>query len=529
MVAMNTTSVILRSIFTILNITAEQEESSYNYYYINIGKTTNATRCYGIYGCFELSPPWTSEHRPVSLFPEHISKVEPKLMYYTRENPEVGVKFDLDSHDVIYASGINPKIFTYLVSHGYVEGGGASWIRKMTAELLKNRECNVITVDWQGGSSPPYSQAVANIRLVGAITAHFLYEFAQYTDDLQLDHVHCIGHSLGAHMSGYVGYTLQKVFNLTLGRITGMDPAEPHFAHAQRPVRLDRSAAKFVDIIHTDATQFIRGGLGMTEAIGHVDFYPNGGNDQPGCSKSVLQYAVEFGGLVNGIKKFVSCNHVRSHLLMAESINTKCSFVSISCKSYDDFKEGRCFECNRNGQQCLKMGFNSQKHYEAAVRAKRVDPNNGLILYSMTGSSSPFCKAHYKISVLVSDGTESRGHGGEIGQLWFVFHDTTDGRGEKTERAALNPGGYHEPGALYTAVVPADFIHSIRGVEVEWDYHSNVFNPLTWRILASPRVYISKIKIEALETANRISVCPRDGKPLISGAPQMMLPAYCAT
>lgn len=36
---------------------------------------TNASKCYGSYGCFELSPPWTSENRPVSLFPEELQKV----------------------------------------------------------------------------------------------------------------------------------------------------------------------------------------------------------------------------------------------------------------------------------------------------------------------------------------------------------------------------------------------------------------------------------------------------------------------
>lgn len=43
--------------------------------------------------------------------------------------------------------------------------------QKLTAELLANNDVNVITVDWGFGSSPPYTQAVANIRLVGTITA----------------------------------------------------------------------------------------------------------------------------------------------------------------------------------------------------------------------------------------------------------------------------------------------------------------------------------------------------------------------
>lgn len=75
-----------------------------------------------------------------------------------------------------------------------------------------------------------------------------------------------------------------------LGRITGLDPAEPHFAKAQPPVRLDRTAAHYVDIVHTDASQFITGGLGIKETIGHVDYFPNGGTDQPGCGKSIAQY-----------------------------------------------------------------------------------------------------------------------------------------------------------------------------------------------------------------------------------------------
>ena len=33
---------------------------------------------------------------------------------------------------------------------------------------------NVFVVDWVGGSGPPYTQAVANIRLVGAIVGRFI-------------------------------------------------------------------------------------------------------------------------------------------------------------------------------------------------------------------------------------------------------------------------------------------------------------------------------------------------------------------
>lgn len=47
----------------------------------------------------------------------------------------------------------------------------------MTSALLDlagNDAATVFVVDWRGGSQPPYSQAVANIRLIGAMTAHFI-------------------------------------------------------------------------------------------------------------------------------------------------------------------------------------------------------------------------------------------------------------------------------------------------------------------------------------------------------------------
>ena len=48
----------------------------------------------------------------------------------------------------------------------------------MTNALLdidKHGQSTVVVVDWRAGSSPPYTQAVANIRLIGAITAHVIH------------------------------------------------------------------------------------------------------------------------------------------------------------------------------------------------------------------------------------------------------------------------------------------------------------------------------------------------------------------
>lgn len=44
---------------------------------------------------------------------------------------------------------------------------------------------------------------------------------------------------------------------------------------------LDPSDAQFVDAIHTNIEGAV--GLGYGGLIGHVDFYPNKGDDQPPC------------------------------------------------------------------------------------------------------------------------------------------------------------------------------------------------------------------------------------------------------
>lgn len=45
----------------------------------------------------------------------------------------------------------------------------------------------------------------------------------------------------------------------------------------------------------------------------------------------------------------------------------------------------------------------------------------------------------------MSDSNESRSHGGEIGQLTFTMHATSDGRGAKTTPVPFM-SGYYEPG-----------------------------------------------------------------------------------
>ena len=61
-----------------------------------------------------------------------------------------------------------------------------------------------------------------------------------------------------------------------------MDPAGPMHINVDASFRLDKSDADQVDVIHTDTAGF---GTERKETVGHVDFFPNGGDKQPGCSQ----------------------------------------------------------------------------------------------------------------------------------------------------------------------------------------------------------------------------------------------------
>jgi hypothetical protein len=86
--------------------------------------------------------------------------------------------------------------------------------------------------------------------------------------------------------------------------ISGLDPAMPFFVTVNRDQKLDASDAAFVDIIHTNALV-----QGKIEASGDVDFYVNGGINQPGCwseSSKILTYSY-FRHEGSGNRKKVRC------------------------------------------------------------------------------------------------------------------------------------------------------------------------------------------------------------------------------
>lgn len=74
-----------------------------------------------------------------------------------------------------------------------------------------------------------------------------------------------MGHSLGAHISSYVAKSIHGV-----SRLTAFDPAQPGFEGCPKEVRLDKTDAKFVDVIHTSCRPTVPLlGFGLIHPVGN--------------------------------------------------------------------------------------------------------------------------------------------------------------------------------------------------------------------------------------------------------------------
>lgn len=171
---------------------------------------------------------------------------------------------------------------------------------RLLMELVsyKKKNATVILIDWNVGdcaedTSPGdfyycpsaltdsnidlYQQAAGDSRLVARQTARFLLGLANMRDweHYSLDNVHFIGFGIGAHVGAFLADEL-SASDLYLGRLTALDPARFLFEDSGLS-QLSQDSAAFVDVVHTSC-------LGILKPVGHIDFYVNVGEMQPGCT-----------------------------------------------------------------------------------------------------------------------------------------------------------------------------------------------------------------------------------------------------
>ncbi|KAK6636515.1 hypothetical protein RUM43_010177 [Polyplax serrata] len=251
---------------------------------------------------------------------ENISK-SVKFYFYTKDSRD-GVEITPEDLKEIEFDSSRP---TKIITHGWMASSKSSAVADIRDAYLDHQDVNVIGVDWSDiANNFWYPTPASKTDDVGKYLGNLIDELVTQKN-ANYDNIHLVGHSLGAHVSGFAGSSTQG----KIGRITGLDPALPGFqfsTYVKVPEeRLDRGDADFVDVIHTCA-----GVLGMSITVGHADFFPNGGSPfQPGCKEKTLPTSTQ------------ACSHGRSHELFAESIKHK-NFKAVGCSDWEHFKDKKC-------------------------------------------------------------------------------------------------------------------------------------------------------------------------------------------
>ncbi|KAF9794139.1 hypothetical protein SFRURICE_009516 [Spodoptera frugiperda] len=189
------------------------------------------------------------------------------------------------SHPLELLPCINKELPTVIYTFGYRgKVSGPATTAVLTAYINKKKR-NVILLNWETeaesgmlGIPLGYAfSAIPNAKKLGRELGQALIDFTK----AGISDIHLVAHSLGAHLMGYAG-RLTREQGYVVPRITGLDPAGTLFEGTLSiHSGLDRTCAKFVDIIHTDL-----GNYGSSTSTGTVDIWPNytGENTkQPGC------------------------------------------------------------------------------------------------------------------------------------------------------------------------------------------------------------------------------------------------------
>uniref|UniRef100_H0V008 Triacylglycerol lipase n=1 Tax=Cavia porcellus TaxID=10141 RepID=H0V008_CAVPO len=418
--------------------------------------------CYSHLGCFSDEKPWAgTSQRPIKSLPSDPKKINTRFLLYTNENQNSYQLITATDIATIKASNFNLNRKTRFIIHGFTDSGENSWLSDMCKNMFQVEKVNCICVDWKGGSKAQYSQASQNIRVVGAEVA-YLVQVLSTSLNYAPENVHIIGHSLGAHTAGEAG----KRLNGLVGRITGLDPAEPYFQDTPEEVRLDPSDAKFVDVIHTDISPILPSlGFGMSQKVGHMDFFPNGGKDMPGC------------------KTGISCNHHRSIEYYHSSILNPEGFLGYPCASYDEFQESGCFPCPAKG--CPKMG-----HFADQYPGKTNAVEQTFFLN--TGASDNFTRWRYKVTVTLSGEKDPSGN----------INVALLGKNGNSAQYQVFKGTL-KPDASYTNSIDVELnVGTIQKVTFLWKR--------SWISVSKPKMGASRITVQSGKDGTKYNFCSSD-------------------
>ncbi|XP_039485864.1 pancreatic lipase-related protein 3 [Drosophila santomea] len=217
-------------------------------------------------------------------------------------------------------------------------------ISAVVSARLQQQDSNIFSVD--------LSEASDETEIIDSVASLVIVLNNQF--DVPLDRILVVGFAEGVHLAGGVAAKVQQELGRQLSQITALDPSSGE----ELDHKLSQADAEFVEVVHTNS-----GGLGTWEQLGHVDYYPNGGQTQPGCSTD-------------------SCSHERAFELLAEMWSPENDFVSARCGTVESLSASSCRWSTH------KMGQKGDEQHASGI------------YFLETRQSSPFSRGAYFISFL---------------------------------------------------------------------------------------------------------------------------------
>ncbi|VVC40272.1 Triacylglycerol lipase family,Lipase/vitellogenin,Alpha/Beta hydrolase fold [Cinara cedri] len=292
---------------------------------------------------------------------DQCSDTHVQFYLYTMLNKENPIKIskETDFKEIQFSETEHLKIMIHGIGGSYNDDFNTS-IRN--AYFEQGLEYNIISVNYYDLKPiiECYEKTVKNVVPIANCIAQLLSNILD-VKKTQFTYVHAIGFCVGAQIVGYTAKLL-KDMKITFQRATGLDPALRNFELIFN--FLDKESADFVDIIHTNC-----GFFGQLMPAGSVDFYANGGINQPGCP--------------NNTHDWKTCSHNRAYEYFAESILYKLNETAFFANKH----------CSID-QLSLTGGF---KDSEIVLVGAFCNPQTVGIFGFPTKSSAPYVVENSKI------------------------------------------------------------------------------------------------------------------------------------
>lgn len=391
---------------------------------------------------------------------------QPTFFVFTRQNGRNRAfriySDDEVTYEMVEEAQLEPEQPTIILVHGWLGGlRNEVWLseaknlavgtrdelpldhQEIRANETNKYRPNVIVVDWSEFAQGSLYTATENSYKVARRLGRFLEQVAR-VGHLKPEYMHCLGHSIGAHICGQAarqafpvqpqpaGSGRDLAGRHRFGRVTALDPGgfcyELEIRNETKFPGLRPSDALLVDAYYSNRSPF-----GNLYQVAQYNVRLNNGFFQRPCSvwRNSTMATEYFRATVRfvlgnvGENEVVTCDHYFATRFAHQSLPEDCSYVGYACDTYRNFVRGRCGHCN-SPSQCYSMDFEYQRpnpdnrralaHIERHSSLFKSQFNQGTddsppggvpygqrrAYYMRVANREPYCSYTYRVRVVLN-------------------------------------------------------------------------------------------------------------------------------